>query len=184
MKEMGTTTLMTFAEFAKLPDGPEQLELLEGELVRMPPPERAHMEITERLYDLLKAVMNKVRQSPPAGGLGKVHMEMGYLLTEEPRSWLRPDVSITQPDQPGGQYYEGAPLFVFEVVSPDDRASELNRKVRLFLQHGAAEVWLIYPDERQALVHRRDPRKVDLEQEALRSPLLPGVEIPFTAIFD
>ena len=184
MKEMGTTTLMTFAEFAKLPDGPEQLELLEGELVRMPPPERTHMHIAHKLFKLLDAALERLRQSQPSLRMGAVFMEMGYLLTQEPRSWLRPDVSITQPDQPGGQYYEGAPLFAFEVVSPDDRASELNRKVRLFLQHGAVEVWLIYPDDRQAWVHRRNAREAHLEEDAVRSPLLPGVEIPFASIFE
>jgi Uma2 family endonuclease len=181
---MGTTTLMTFAEFEKLPEGPEQLELLEGELVRMPPPERMHTEISERLYDSLKPAVRKVRDAHQQAELGKVHIEMGYLLTQEPRSWLCPDVSIAQPDQAGEKYYEGAPLFAFEVVSPDDRAADLNRKVSLYLQHGAAEVWLMYPKERQALVHRRDPRRVDLEQEAVRSPLLPGVQIPFSSIFE
>jgi Uma2 family endonuclease len=181
---MGTTTLMTFAEFEKLPDGPEQLELLEGELVRMPPPERTHMEVTEQLYKRLDAAVSALRQSRPQAGLGKVHIEMGYLLTQEPRSWLRPDVSITQPGQPGQRYYEGAPLFAFEVVSREDRAIDLNRKVGLYLRHGAAEVWLIYPEERQAWVHRRDARQAYLEDTTLQSPLLPGVEIPLASIFE
>lgn len=75
---MGTTTRMTFAEFEKLPDGPEQLELLGGLLVRMPPPERMHTEISERLYDYLKPAVRKVRDAHQQAELGKVHIEMGY----------------------------------------------------------------------------------------------------------
>ena len=42
---MGITTpaLMTFEEFEQLEDTAEDLELLQGELIRMPPPFRSHM---------------------------------------------------------------------------------------------------------------------------------------------
>lgn len=179
---MGATTLMTLEEFEALPDTAERLELLEGELIRMPPAALLHMEIVERLYDRLKAAIRKLRRSKPAASLGKVHMEMGYLLIQEPRSWLQPDVSLTHPNQPRSKYYEGAPLIAFEVVSPDETAEGLNRKVRLYLKHGAAEVWLIYPGERHAWVHRRDAREARLEEKAIRTPLLPGVEIPLAKI--
>jgi Uma2 family endonuclease len=180
---MGITTLMTFEEFEALPDTAEQIELLEGELIRMPPAERRHMEIVQFLYKLLDEAVEKLRKARRTYGLGKVHIEMGYLLTEEPRSWLQPDVSLTHPDQPGAKYYEGSPLMAFEVVSPEDTAARLNRKVRLFLQHGAAEVWLIYPDTRQAWVHLRDTRAARLEEKSIHSQLLPGIQIPLAKLF-
>jgi len=37
MNAMGTTTnLMTFEQFERLPDEPHKLELIDGELIRMP----------------------------------------------------------------------------------------------------------------------------------------------------
>ena len=171
------TTTMTFEEFERLPDGPEELELLEGELVTMPPPERSHMEETELLYKRLDAAVDLRRNEGEA--LGKVHMEMGYLLTSAPRSWLRPDVSLTQPNQPGGKHYEGAPLMAFETVSAEDRATDLMHKVRLFLRYGAQEVWLIYPVSRDAYTYKPGVAAAMHEEQAIHSDLLRGIRIPF-----
>jgi len=181
MGDMGTvvTTTMTFEEFERLPDGPEDLELLEGELIEMPPPECSHMEAAQDLFNLLHTAMERLQQAKQADELGKVHFLMGYLLTSDPRSWLRPDVSITYPNQPRGKYYEGAPLMVFEVVSAEDRAGELDRKVRLYLRHGAQEVWLIYPQTRHAYIYKPGVAVAVHEEKAIHSEMLPGIEIPF-----
>ena len=48
MDDMGTTTLMSFAEFELLDAGADDVELLRGELIRTPPPPRRHMEICQR----------------------------------------------------------------------------------------------------------------------------------------
>ena len=54
---MSTTTsgLLTFEEFERLPDEPGKLELLEGELIRMPPAKRKHMYTTQRLFLFARA---------------------------------------------------------------------------------------------------------------------------------
>lgn len=163
---MGTTTqLMTFEEFEALPETVERLELLEGELVRMPPAELLHMDIVHALFLLLKASFR---------GPGKVYMETGYLLTADPRSWVQPDVSITHPDQPRGKYYQGAPRIAFEVVSDGNTASGLQKKVRLYLQHGAAEVWLIYPELREAWLYRAGSSTAT-KHDIIESELLPNI---------
>ena len=101
---MGATTLMGLAEFERL-DSPEHLELLKGELIRMPPAQKHHCEISERLYERLKSVVQQLQQSSAGAKFGKVHHEMGYLLCNDPPTWLQPDVSLTYPDQPGERYY-------------------------------------------------------------------------------
>ena len=120
-----TTSPITFEEFEKLDFGADQVELLEGQLIHLPPAQRGHMETVERLFLRLLEPLRLL--STPS--LGKVHIEMGYLLIETPKSWLQPDVSITHPEQPGSRYYEGGPLIAFEIVSEDDRAKDLDRKV-------------------------------------------------------
>jgi Uma2 family endonuclease len=177
MTVMGTTTLMSLAEFERLEEGPDQIELLKGELIRVPPPQRNHMESCEQLYDLLKAAVTRLKTRTPNAKLGKVHIEMGYLLSGDPRSWLRPDVSLTHLDQPGDRYYEGAPLMVFEVVSENDTARQLEAKVAAYLADGAAEVWVIYPDTRHAWVYDRSSPAARCETKSIRSPLIPGIEI-------
>jgi Uma2 family endonuclease len=102
-----------------------------------------------------------------------------HKATGDPRSWLRPDVSITYSNQPRGKFYEGAPLMVFEVVSAEDRAGDLHMKVRLFVRHGAQEVWLIYPNTRDAYIYKPGVAVAVHEERAIHSDLLPGIEIPF-----
>ena len=175
MMGMGSTTLMSLAKFERL-DGPDHLELLNGELIRRPPAQLRHGEISERLYERLKSAIQQLQGETRDARFGKVHHEMGYLLANEPQSWLQPDVSLTHPDQSAGRYYEGAPLLAIEVVSPNDTAAQLEEKVETYLAHGAAEVWVIYPDGRHARLYYADGQS-RRETKSLRSDLLPGMEI-------
>lgn len=163
---------MSFADFERLDGGPEHLELLKGELVRRPPPYADQMEIVERLFELLKS---------GAHGIGKVHMEMGYLLPTEPPSWLRPDVSLTHPQQARDRFYLGAPLIAFEIVSEHDKAPDLDAKVTEYLLNGSHEVWLIYPGTRHAVVFG-PAGATRTESAAIRTDLLPGLDIPLDSI--
>ena len=177
---MATTTLMSFAEFERLDCDAGQLELLKGELIQIPPAQNSHLNTSERLYDLLKTGVEGLRESLPNRQFGRVHMERGYYFSGNPGSWLQPDVSLTHPGQPVDRYYLGAPLIAFEIVSEDDRATDLDRKVSVYLTHGAAEVWLIYPTQRHALAF--DGSGVRNEIHSFHTDLLPGVEIPLDRI--
>jgi Uma2 family endonuclease len=181
MEDMGTTTLMSFAEFELLEWGADDLELLKGELIRLPPPQRNHMQICEQLFRLLDAALERWKCANSEVRIGELHIEMGYKITSKPPSWLRPDLSLTHPDQPGERYYEGAPLVAFEVFSEYDTATRMDKKVATYLAHGAAEVWVIYPEARHAWVHR-DAAAATRETEAIHSDLLPGIEIPLDEI--
>ena len=96
----------------------------------------------------------------------------------DPGSWLKPDVSLTHPDQRIDRFYIGAPLIAFEVV---ERAVRLNEKVLAYLANGAAEVWLIYPDQRNALVYDGSAA-VRNETRSIHTSLLPGIDIPLGEI--
>jgi Uma2 family endonuclease len=182
---MSTTTLMSFAEFEQLDEGFEDIELLNGELIRMPYPQFAHMDTVQRLFELFKSGVEHLRKERPSLDLGKVYMEMGYRFPGEPGSGLRPDVSLTHPNQLIDRFYIGAPLIAFEVVSQSERAVRLDEKVRLFLANGAAEVWLIYPgpspNQGHALVYDGSAT-VRNETRSIHTSLLPGIDIPLSEI--
>src|SRR5579862_2164938 len=114
---MAATTLMSFAEFERLDQGADHIELLEGELIRVPPAKLRHNQIAQRLLMALCAALEDLRAANPAAPLGQAYHEMGYDLTRDPASWLQPDVSITHPNQGAGDYFNGAALLVFEIVS-------------------------------------------------------------------
>jgi Uma2 family endonuclease len=105
---------------------------------------------------------------------------MGYRLTNDPDSWLVPDVSITHPDQPGDEYFEGAPLLAVEVISPSNRAGDTDRKRRLYLQHGGVEVWVVYPVTKSVWVFRAGHAQEFTG--VMQSEIIPGLRLDLDAL--
>ena len=81
-----TTNLMTWEAFERLPDGDGyHRELIEGELQILPPPKSGHSKVAKRIF---KALL-----TAEAAGGGQALVEAGYKLSENPASWVEPDVS-------------------------------------------------------------------------------------------
>lgn len=78
---------------------------------------------------------------------------------------------------PEGKYLQGAPAIAIEVVSAEDRAEVLGRKTGLYLEHGAREVWRLYPKTRRITIHAGSPSQVWVETETVATPLLPGFSL-------
>jgi Uma2 family endonuclease len=178
---MAATTLISFDEFERLDFGADDVELLKGVVIRLPPPFNDHMDVCESLYENLKDGVERLRASNPGLRLGRVHIERGYQFPTDPSTWLRPDLSLTYPDQPAGRFYLGSPFIAFEIVSASETAADLDEKVTEYLANGAAEVWLIYPRKGHAWVYEASGA-ARLETRAIHTALLPDVEIPFSAI--
>jgi Uma2 family endonuclease len=169
---MGTTALLTFEEFERLPDEPGKLELLDGGLIRLPPAEFNHMEIVHRLYDLLKPIIDSL-------GQGRVYMEMGYKFGQ--KAWLQPDVSISHPHQPRVKYFENAPALAIEVISESNKAEDMDLKVKTYLANGGIEVWVVYPKTQSVSVFHAG--HIEEFRGTLRSSVLPGLEIDLKQLF-
>ncbi len=167
--------LIGFEEFERVDFGADDVELLKGVLIRKPPPFHDKIDFCEDLYKKLKAGVEILRAANPALGLGKVHIRRGYRFLTDPPSWLRPDVSLTHPNQAVGRFYLGAPVIAFEVVSPSETAADLEEIVTEYLANGAAEVWLIYPRKGHAWVYDASGA-ARLESRSIHTPSLPGVE--------
>jgi Uma2 family endonuclease len=76
------------------------------------------------------------------------------------------------------------PDLVVEVVSPNDLASELNRKTEEWLAAGAKLVWVIDPDPKIVFCHT--PTGVVIRREAdtlTGDPVLPGFNVPVADLF-
>jgi Uma2 family endonuclease len=149
MGAMGTATQYTFEQFEQLPDAPGKRELLDGELVEMPPPKLRHTLIAHGLMTMLRDVA-------AARGM-TVLLEAGFRIG--PRTYVQPDVAVLQRKAvseatPDG-YLEGAPLLAIEVASDANTAAAIDQKVKLYLDNGGEEVWIVHPKTRRVWVHRR-----------------------------
>ena len=179
---MGNTTtgLMTFEEFERLPDHEEsfKLELLDGELMQMPPAITVHMRIVKQFFLILMRGVELLQNAGRAGDLGEVFPETGYRFG---RNWLVPDVSITHAGQAEGKYLEGAPALAVEVISDSNTAKQMHKKVVAYIENGAREVWVAYPDTRSVIVHRG--KNATEVSGVLTTDLLPGFSIDLAEVF-
>lgn len=125
-----------------------------------------------------------------AEGLGDVFgADIGLKLwPDRPRRFVRPDVAFfaagrATPDASG--YLTIAPDLVAEVVSPNDGAEELQRKLREYLEAGVRLCWVVYPEERAVVVHRPDGRDSTLGSLATLTgeDVLPGFAVRVEDLF-
>jgi Uma2 family endonuclease len=176
----GITTFVTFEEFERLPEDESdgKVELIDGEVVRMPPAFFRHMDITMRTFLFLHGTLDTLHANGLATGLGRVCMETGYHMGN---NWLTPDVSITHAGQTVNKYLEGAPALAIEVISESNTVPKMRRKIRKYFENGCRELWVFDPDTASVVVHRG---KTSVEVEGqLSTDLLPGITIDLAAIF-
>ena len=176
MNAMGTTTLLSFEEFEQLPSEPGKMELLDGELIHLPPAKFKHTKLAYRLCDLLKPI---VAASGSSAGLGEVCHEMGYKIGQ--KAWLQPDVSISYFNQSCADYLEGAPALAVEIISEANRAEDMDRKVKAYLANRGAEVWVVYPKTQSVWVFREGHAQEF--RGSLRSEVAPGLVIDLDKLF-
>ena len=137
-----TTALMTFAEFEQMPEAPGKQELIDGELIEMPPAKVIHMEVSERVYNRLRS---------GAAGI-RAHHEWGYRIGG---GWLQPDVSVARRGQEiSNGFAMGSPELAVEVLSPSNRKPRIDRKITLYFAEGAEEVWVMDTARRMVTVYR------------------------------
>ncbi len=93
----------------------------------------------------------------------------------------KPDVSAVLRDRlPVEQLDEGyitiAPDLAVEVISPNDLAYEVEKKVREYLEAGVRLVWVVYPPTRLVRIHRADQTVAELREsdELSGEDVIPG----------
>jgi Uma2 family endonuclease len=97
-----------------------------------------------------------------------------------PTRYRVPDMIVTR-GEPNEEILTSPPLLCIEVLSPEDRMSRVNVRIKEFLDFGVPVVWLIDPEERRVWIYR--PGSIE---EATGSVKLDGtsIEISFSEIFD
>jgi Uma2 family endonuclease len=177
-----TYTVEELWELSTAPEYADQrLELSEGELIVMSPTGLQHGWISNRLGRLLAEFVE-------SKGLDIVtSAETGFILA--PGTVRAPDFGYISferlPEGLTERYGPFAPDLAVEVVSPNDRADEVHRKLLDYLRFGTRLVWLVYPGTRTIAVHDGKQASV-LNEEALLEggEVLPGFSLPVRRIFE
>jgi Uma2 family endonuclease len=126
-----------------------------------------------------------------AHDLGRVYAaETGFLLATDPDTVRAPDVAFISRERIEAVgdvrgYWPGAPDLAVEVISPDDRYTEVEDKVADWLNAGARMVVVVNSRKRTVTVYRPNGTVTRLtEQDMLDGEdVVPGWQLPVAEIF-
>jgi Uma2 family endonuclease len=159
-------------------------ELVRGELVMMSPSGFTHGLIVVNLTFLLEKFIRVKKLGRITGA------ETGYIIRHDPDSVRAPDVAFVNAERlkekhPGG-FFDGAPDLAVEVLSPNDRASEVQSKIRDWLNAGCRAVWIIDPATKNVTIYKsnREISVLDAGDTLADEDLLPGFSVAVKEIFE
>jgi Uma2 family endonuclease len=160
---MTTRVILTYEDYAVLPDDGRRYELHGGELSVTPAPGLAHQDGLGNLFVV-------IRQHVKARALGRVFIA--------PVDCILSDTTVVQPDlvyvdtatlsSVSRRGIEGAPTLAVEVISPSTTTIDRRTKLQLYARHRVPYYWIVDLDARtieafhlQAagyrLAHRMEP---------------------------
>lgn len=183
---MVTKGRVTAQELWRLGEGDLRRELVNGEVVEMPPVGGVHGQVAGRLYRRLAEHVER------HGGGEVVSGDVGFVLNlpADPERVRAPDVALIASQRlPEGRLPEGflvgAPDLAVEVLSPTDNPLDVQQKIRDYLDAGARLVWVVAPRAKTVTVYRADgSARLLREHEAVDGEdVLPGLSIPLAEVF-
>jgi len=148
-----TMTAEEFFDWVHLPENAGRcFELIDGEVVEMPPPSDLHGTICGLIAHILWNFAfdrNKGRVTTNDSGL---------VVKRDPDTTRGVDVmffdEVAVYDEISRKYTKELPVLAIEVISPSDTLTKLNKRISQYLDHGVPLVWVIDPEAKSVAVHR------------------------------
>ena len=167
-----------------LPDD-RRYEMVDGELVELPPMRRAPSIVAGKITRLLEQHIEDENL------LFWVGIATSFRLGLSSANFRVPDLSVTAErpgtpnieDEPG--VWEGTPDIAVEVVSPTDAYVDVIEKTRLYLRQGVATVLLVDAYNREVTVRQStgEIRVLTGDDILTGEPVLPGFSCSVAEIF-
>jgi len=163
------------------PGMPEKfVEVIEGELVVMPPAFWEHNDVAAHILGLF---MQYCESHP--------HVQFasdnnGFLLERDPDVLLCPDVSLFRMrPRAKGRWMKFSPELAVEVLSSSNNASEMAYKRRKYFEHGSEQVWIADPEDKSIEFYFRDGRCLIVQGDEIvkGEGIAEGMEINLQKIF-
>jgi Uma2 family endonuclease len=184
---MASTTIVEPVAETRPPAESESLyEVVNGRRVEPPPMGAYPTEIASILGQHLGLFAK-------TNGLGKVVVEMLFLIDPESDTERRPDVAFVSSARwprrrraPDDAAWDVIPDLAVEVVSRSDRAEDSLDKIREYFEAGVRVVWAIYPKLRVVHVFASFTaiRVLTRADELEGGELLPGFRLPLATLFE
>ena len=176
----------TFLDIVERPEYENRIvELVEGDIVEMPFPNPIHAAILVLLSTRLSSFVTEISLGSVLGG------NAPFVLERHPdgKDTVRGlDIAFVSSERwpealPRKPFLIGPDLAV-EIISPSNKADDIEKKVQQLLNAGTSLVWIVYPDLRTVTVHTMDGATTLAETDTLSGgDILPGFEVRVSDIF-
>ena len=164
---------LTLEEFLKLPETKPASEYIDGRIIQKPMPQGEHSVIQGELIIVINAV---VKPKKVARAFPELRCTFGG------RS-IVPDVAVFTweriPRKENGgvaNVFKAAPDWIIEILSPDQSATKVTKKILHSLKHETQMGWLIDPEEEFVFVYFADRTIAFFEEPGDRIPVPPFAE--------
>jgi Uma2 family endonuclease len=160
---------LTLEEFLELPETEPASEYVDGQIIQKPMPQGEHSTIQCELIIAINAV---VKPQKVARAFPELRCTFGG------RS-IVPDVAVFTweriPRKENGgvaNVFQVAPDWIIEILSPDQSATKVTKKILHSLNHETQMGWLIDPDEQTIFVYqpKQQPEVFDKPEHQLPVP--------------
>ena len=178
--------LITAKEFAMTPHNDMRRELVNGEVMELPPSPMPSHGNTQLNAGMALGGFVRPRR------LGVAFTETGFLISRNPDTVRLPDVAFVSAERlpeggglPSG-YFPFAPDIAVEVVSPSATRLETHERALMWLDAGSALVWMLFPESRSAAVYRPNGDITALGEDDVldAAPVLDGFSVKVSEFFD
>ena len=163
------STLVPVAEYLRTCYRPD-CDFLEGVILERNVGEYSHSTVQTNVWNFINT------RSAEWGVRARVELR----LNVRSGRYRVPDILVFDRSLPREEIITHAPLLCVEVLSPEDRMSEMDERVNDYLNMGVACVWILDPRRRKAFV-----RTGTTATEVTGTIRVPGtpIEIPLDDIF-
>ena len=173
---------LTYKDYRATPDD-ERWELLNGNLMRRPKPNRKHQKVLVNLACKLGDFTEEHR-------LGQVYLAPVDVVLSD-TDVVEPDllfISRAREHTLTEENVRGAPDLVTEILSPSSADRDLGYKHDLYGRHGVLEYWIVDPMAETVGVHRQRDGRLELAEsfgrpDTLRTAVLEGLQLQVEDVF-
>lgn len=175
--------LITIEQYEdRLAEGDRWIELIDGKLIRLDPPDEIHGDVIRNLSRPLAQIAMSMPDI-------SICFELPVVISRSSKLVRCPAISCFQSanrfEETDKLLTDTKPGLVIEVASTNDRREGMADRIQSYLDAGIAGVWVIDPVTRH--VHQFIAGRVGSrlsEKDVLNGdPILPGFTLPVSALF-
>jgi len=167
---MGTAVLISVEEYLTTAYSPD-CDYVDGVVLERNLGEQDHSNIQMELAVFLGGLRKK---------LG-IHVFPEQRVQVKPTRFRVPDICVVTGPKPDEQIFTHPPFLCIEILSKDDRMSEMQERIDDYLAFGVPYVWLLNPKTKRAQVYTAEGMR-EAKQGVLRTEN-PEIVVPLAEIF-